>query len=44
MEVTINIDRWSRVAEVKGFAEKYGITIEQAIEMLVNAGLSYESL
>ncbi|BCP02490.1 hypothetical protein [Mycobacterium intracellulare] len=44
MEITINIAKWSRYDEVKGFAEKYGISVEQAIEQLVNAGLSYESL
>jgi hypothetical protein len=44
MEITIDISNWTRYLEVKGFAEKYGVSVEQAVEMLVNAGLSYESL
>ena len=38
----INFDTWSRRKEVIKYAEIHHITIEQAIERLVNSGLSYE--
>lgn len=42
MEITINLNEWSRQTEVLNYAKEHGITIEEAIGQLVNSGLSHE--
>lgn len=39
----IDFDNWSRSGEVLGYAAAHNISIAEAIEQLVNSGLSYES-
>lgn len=39
--VVINLEKWSRGAEVKQYAEQEGVTLKRAIEQLVNHGLSH---
>lgn len=40
--VTLNVSKWSRVAEVAAYAERRGISVGDAIRELVNAGLSHQ--
>lgn len=42
IEVRIDDEGWDRFPELEAYAEKNGVTLAEAIEHLVNAGLSYE--
>lgn len=39
--ITIDLSTWTRLAELDEYARKRGITLEEAIRILVNAGLSH---
>lgn len=41
-EVTVPVKQWTRMAEIEAMATNYGITVQDAIHKLVNAGLSHE--
>ncbi|BCP36391.1 hypothetical protein MINTMi198_17610 [Mycobacterium intracellulare M.i.198] len=38
----INIENWSRFTEVSNYATVHQVTVAEAIERLVNSGLSHE--
>lgn len=37
----IDVSSWSRIVEVVEYAERRGIKLDEAIEQLVNTGLSH---
>ena len=41
--VAIDLDAWSRGAEVEQYARRRGVMLEEAIRLLVNSGLSHQS-
>lgn len=41
MELKIKTDRWTRIEEVCEYAEMYDLYLHEAIEQLVNKGLSH---
>ena len=43
IDVKIDDEGWGRFPELEKYAEVHGITLSEAIERLVNSGLSHES-
>jgi hypothetical protein len=41
--ITLDVINWSRWREVERFAQQRNITVEEAIQRLVNSGLSHWS-
>jgi hypothetical protein len=42
MKVTLDTSSWTRLGEVWNYAEQHSVSLPEAIQLLVNSGLSHE--